>query len=324
MQIRLSLTHQNRPADVWLLLSIYALKITEFWGAVPELWTKCPSRYISVLNSDKRNRLQDAKTHLSALVKVVENAGGWKAVDPYVLESSILADKYLALNEMTTPVIPLTWDLGRMPKARQDEFQLSHKESLPRLGQKHLQIPMCRALTEAIEEVVDFLQTAHRAWCCVDLLTSLDENWLFLRNQALVYRLLSLPESLEKVEHCIRITTLLFLLNSTEYHGAYISARNALQYLASALIQARLWDQTFDDGLLFWCLCTGGMTIESSHEKEWFQGMLIKLFKSPSSVWTKDVFREDLEPYLFLSAKQEAQLSGLVDSLAAKMRSVPN
>ncbi|RFU24813.1 hypothetical protein B7463_g11520, partial [Scytalidium lignicola] len=324
MRMRLSRTNLNQTPDIWLLLSIYALTITEFWSAVPELWTKCPPRYISVLNSDKRSRLEAARIHMRALVSVVDNAGGWKDVNPYVLESSVLADKYLAIYQMTTPVIPLTWDPGRMPKARQNEFPINPNSVLPQLGKKLLQIPMCQELTDVIKDVIDFSRVAYCTWSCVDMLTALDENWLFLRNQALVYRLLSFSDSLGNVENCVRLTTLLFMLNATEYHGAYVSARTTLQYLTAALIHARLWEEGFENGILFWCLCTGAMTTERSHEKEWFQSMLIKFFKSLNSVWVKQVFREDLEAYLFLAAKQDTQLSNLIDNLSATTQALPD
>jgi hypothetical protein len=77
---------------------------------------------------------------MCALVRLVEDSGGWDSVDSYVLESSILADKYLALYEMTIPVIPLTWDPGPMPKARQDELQIQPHSTLPQLGKKLLKV----------------------------------------------------------------------------------------------------------------------------------------------------------------------------------------
>ncbi|RFU29295.1 hypothetical protein B7463_g7024, partial [Scytalidium lignicola] len=323
VRMRLSTTNPNQPPDVWLLLSIYALTITEFWGAIPELWTKCPPRYISVVNSDKRNRIEAARTHMRALISVVENVGGWKNVDPYVLESSILADKYLAIYQMTTPVIPLNWDPGRMLKARQNEFLVHPDNTIPQLGKKLLQVPMCQELAEVVGDVIDYVRMAQCAWSCVDILTALDESWLFLRNQALVYRLLSLADSLQTRENCVRITTLLFLLNATEYHGAHVSARTTLRSLISALVHSRLWEEGFEYGILFWCLCTGAMTIEPCHERDWFQGMLERLFMSSNSVLSKEVFQEDLEPYLFLALKQEMQLSVLIDNLSANTHILP-
>ena len=93
---RLSEKKADQAPDTWLLLSVYALTITEFWSAMPEIWTKCPSRYASVPISDKRRVLTTSGIHMRALVQLVEDAGGWGSVDSYVLESSILADKYMA------------------------------------------------------------------------------------------------------------------------------------------------------------------------------------------------------------------------------------
>ncbi|KAH8817442.1 hypothetical protein F5884DRAFT_748906 [Xylogone sp. PMI_703] len=314
MQIRLALGNPNQPPDNWLLLSIYALTITEFWGAVPELWTKCPPRYISVLNSDKPNRLEAARIHMRALVDVVDNAGGWKNIDPYILESSILADKYLAIYQMTTPVIPLNWDPGPFPKARQDKFHVQPDNVLPLLGKKLFKIAMGEELAGIIKDVVGFARLAHCAWSCTEVLTAQDENWLFLRHQALMYRLLSLSNP-QGIENCICLATRLFLLNATEYHGAYVSARTTLRHLKKALIHARFWEEGFDNGVLFWCLCSGSMSPERSDEKEWSHGMLVKFFKSSTSVRAKEFFQEDLEGYLFLAEKQDTQLSNLINDL---------
>jgi hypothetical protein len=255
---------------------------------------------------------------MCALVRLVEDAGGWGSVDSYVLESSILADKYMALYEMTMPVIPLTWDPGPMPKARQDELQIQPQSTLPQLGKKLLKVPMCHKLAQVIGDVIDFARMAHCTWSHADRLTSLDENWLFLRHQALVYRLLSLGDSLQPLENCVRITTLLFLLNATEYHGAYVSARMTLQHLISALVRARFWEEDdlgYEQGVVRWCICMGALTLEPSKERDWFRGMLVRFSLSSSSLWTEDAFQEGLEPYLFLAVKQKVQLSGLIESL---------
>jgi hypothetical protein len=318
VRIRLSEKNADQAPDTWLLLSVYALAITEFWGAMPEIWTKCPTRYTGVLSLDKRSVLRTSRIHMCALVRLVEDAGGWESVDSYVLESSILAGKYMALYEMTMPVIPLTWDPGPMPKARRDELQIQPHNTLPQLGKKLLTVPMRHKLAQAIGDVIDFARMAHCTWSHADRLTSLDENWLFLRHQALVYQLLSLGDSLQPLENCVRITTLLFLLNATEYHGAYVSARMTLQHLISALVRARFWED--DDlghvqGVVRWCICTGAMTLEPSRERDWFRGMLVRFSLSSSSVWTEDAFQEGLEPYLFLAVKQKVQLSGLIESL---------
>jgi hypothetical protein len=322
VRLRLAARDARQSQDVWLLLSIYSLTITEFWGTIPEIWTKCPARYISVLNSDRRDGLKSCRIHLGALLRIVSDAGGWKMLDPYILESSILADKYMAIHEMSTPVIPLTWDPGPMSKARQDELQIHPESTLPHLGKKLLEATIGQQLATVIEAVVDFARIAHCAWSCANKLISLDENWLFLRHQALVYRLLSLPDSLQGLENCVRITTLIFLLNAAEYHGAYVSARTTLKYLTSALIRARLWEEGLRDGVLFWILCTGAMTTEQSRERDWFQEMLVRFYIPPSFVWSKQTLAEDLGSYLFLVEKQESQLLRLVDRLNARTEEI--
>ena len=97
---------------------------------------------------------------------------------------------------------------------------------------------MCRKVAQVIGDVVDFAKMAHCASTCVDMLTSLDETLLFLKHQALGYRLLSVRGSLQPSENIVCITTLIFLLNVTEYQGAHVSARTTPQYLTSDLANA--------------------------------------------------------------------------------------
>jgi len=220
----------------------------------------------------------------------------------------------VAILEMTSPVIPLTWDPGPLPSARQNELLVNYSNTLPRLGEKLIKMPMSRPLLKIIKDLILFARMAHCVWSEADKVTAADEHWLFFRHQALLYRLLLLRD-LDKREECIRLATLLFLLNALEYQGTSVPSRSTLRHLTVALISARFFEDGFDAGILFWCLCTGAMVKEPSGERDWFHGMLENFFAD--YIYTEKDFREDLECYLFLAEKQGTQISDLTDRLFA-------
>ena len=220
----------------------------------------------------------------------------------------------MAILEMISPVIPLTWDPGPLPTARHNELLMNYTSTLPRLGEKLIKAPMSQPLVQIIKDLIVFSRTAHCVWSEVDKVTAADEHWLFLRHQALLYRLLLLRD-LDNREESIRITTILFLLNALEYQGTSVPSRSTLRHLTVALIDARFFEDGFDESILFWCLCTGAMGKDPSSERDWFHGMLKKFF--PHYVCTKETIREDLERYLFLAKKQGTQISDLIGRLSA-------
>lgn len=236
------------------------------WNTVPEFWVKCPDRYYTVLKADKSAPRVASRTHLHALLYLIKMAGGWKKVDSYVSESAILADKYLAIREMQTPMIDyLEWDPGPMRRTAHNQLG-AQGVRLHLLGKDLLKNPMCAELKEILEQVVDYVLISDGAWSLTDI-SSDTESWLFLRLQALTYRLLLL-EKAEPLEDCIRLTMLNFLLNAVQHHGAQVSAALVAVRLRSALITMEPWEERFGDGLLLWVLCTGAMTSIATPERE--------------------------------------------------------
>lgn len=309
--VRVRLSQPDHTSDTWLILSIYALAITELWNGIPEMWTKFPARYTSATKTVRRC-LDASRTHLHALLLLVEGAGGWQNVEPYVMESSILAAKYLARNELTTPVVPLTWDPGPMPPMKRDELQLQKYDNLSDLGKNLTQSSTNLKLQQILRDIIKYTRTAHSAWLADADLTLELESWLFLRLQALSYRLLSL-DWLEGVDNCIRIATLVYLFHGIEYDGGQLSALTTLRHLRSALVDATFWNTSFDRELLFWCLCTGAMTSQPSHERDWFVDRLAPCFGDmlPRDA-TEQALIDRLTPYLFLTSKQGSQLRWLL------------
>ncbi|KAJ4269682.1 hypothetical protein NW762_001350 [Fusarium torreyae] len=304
--VRVRLQHtQELKADNWLALSIYSLAITEFWTGTPFLWTRCPERYLATIAAPNTGA-SAARTHLGALLRVVDNAGGWSQFDPYMLESAILADKYLALTEFKTPVVPLTWD----PISLCPGYVESAAPTL--LGHNLLTKILSLDLRLVLQDVISYVNYAVAYWSSGKRHGNIETN-LFLKLQALTYRLLH-PQDLQQSDNCIRITTLTFLLNATQYHGSQTSARTLISRLRQALIEARFWSDELDESIRFWCLYTAAMTTEASPDRDWFLCM-IQRYYSPLALNYE--VEERLRGYLFLSDRQGAQLSTLMSKLAS-------
>ncbi|EAQ90120.1 predicted protein [Chaetomium globosum CBS 148.51] len=262
----------------WFALSIYALAITEIWNHMPELWARCPQRQALAMRISNPSQ-NTSRTHLRALVHFVQEAGGWGVFDPYVLESSLLADKYLALWEMAPPIIPLTFDPGPPPETVGKALTRLHADNdgaLNRLGQSFLNHPYLDAdLRVILADVADYVRIARGAWAEPSVISSL-QSWLFLRLQALFYRLLLL-DNLPPVDEVVRLTALTFLLATTQYHGARLSAESQPWRIRAAMLSARYWDNDeFTDGLRFWCLVTAAMSAREPN-KEWFLSRIVEL-----------------------------------------------
>ncbi|KAF4452372.1 hypothetical protein F53441_4781 [Fusarium austroafricanum] len=303
--VRLHLQDAKKPRmDEWLALSIYSLAITEFWTATPSLWMRCPEGLEGIIRTPKSEN-SAARTHLNALLTVVDKAGGWGQFDPYVLESTILVDKFLALTEFKTPILPLTWDpISISLRLVENAIPKSFGQYLPN---KIVSID----LRIIVQDIISYVHHAVSYWSSGQRHAD-NETKLFRKLQALIYRLLYLEDVLE-FDDCIRLVTLIFLLNVTQYHGAQVSARTLLPRLREALIKARFWSNEFDEGIRFWCLYTAAMTTEVSPDKDWFICMASRYYL-PSVLGYR--VREGLSNCLFLPDRQGSQLSVLEDKLA--------
>ncbi|KAH6856109.1 hypothetical protein B0I37DRAFT_366582 [Chaetomium sp. MPI-CAGE-AT-0009] len=314
-------TKAGRVVDKqWFALSIYALAITEMWNHMPELWARCPPRQALAMRIGNPSQ-ETSRTHLRALVHFVQEVGGWGVFDPYVLESSLLADKYLALWEMAPPIIPLTFDPGPLPETLRKALTRLHADSaLDRLGQNFLNHPYLDATLRVIlADVAEYVRIARGAWAELSVTSSL-QSWLFLRLQALFYRLLLL-DNLPPVDEAVQLTALTFLLATTQYHGARLSAESKPWRIRSAMLNARYWDnEEFTDGLRFWCLATAAMSTKGPTEKEWFLGRIVELVDGNGVRFYDGVSlgpdnAESLDGYLFLRDVQDKHLSALINDL---------
>ena len=322
--VRIRLASSDQDIDTWLLLSVYALAITELWNGCPAIWRKYPEKYFSILYGENSS-LQACRLHLNALLQLINRVGGWDRIDSYVMESTILADKFLALYEMKPPVIPLTWDPGPVPPSAYSSPDFVFNSSvLPHSGQNLLALPLDITLYSIILDILSYARVAHISWAHVSTSTSDDERWLFLRLQALIYRLLLLDNLHPGINECIRLSSLIFLLNATQYHGAQVCARTLLSHFREALVKARFWDDGFDSSLRFWLLCTGAMTTEPSEENAWFVGMVTRFGCGLFFEQVDELLKNELEGFLFLPEKQKQMLDRLMDVVCKRLGTLSN
>ena len=313
--LRAQVAKLDNPKSPWLLLSMYSLAITELWSSIAEMWIAHPSRSAKSLENQESSR-KAARTHLDALLYIIEHIGGFDKVDPYLVESMILADKFLALNSMTLPLIPMSWDPGPLPEIRRKNLSACREQPSVQ-GQNLLRVPVCNELKHIVRDIVDYVEVAEDVWICPKISLA-DESWLFLRLQAFSHRLLHLID-LSDLENCIRLTLILFLLNTTQYRGAQISAQILLRRLYSAIAEARRVKVQSGTELLFWCLCTGALTTDSTDVRNKFVEMVAALYHTVDE-HTGTNLQERLTSYLFLPERQGKQLLDLVEELSIKRR----
>ncbi|VUC31342.1 unnamed protein product [Clonostachys rosea] len=305
--VRMRLASQPRfKVDNWIMISIYSLAITQFWNSSTRVWARYPTRALSILDNGPCEP-NSARLHLEIMKNLVSEAGGWKSFDPYILESAILADKYMSINNWETPTLPFTWDLGPLPMGLIDNEHSTI--SMPTLGSGFRTIPIARSLKQAIEDVTDYVHFAEAYWAGTRRFHHL-EHHLFLRLQALLCRLLLLSD-LDSFNHSIRLTAMIFLLGATEYHGSQVSAATLLPRLRSSLLAARFWEGVFDEGVRLWCLITAAMITQKSVDQSWFLSM-VEIYSTAGSLGIEDGdLQQKLCRYLFLPSRQASRLRNL-------------
>lgn len=311
--VRARLSRHDK-VDMWLLLSVYSLAITESWNGNPHMWTEIPSRHASALQAADHSRKACA-IHLRALISLVDSIGGCNAIDPYVLESLVLLDKYFAISQWGKPILPLTWDPGQYIQLH-PEFPEVQTSKLDRLGEGFAQVELCHELAGVVQDVVEYVRMAHRIWSCSNV-TSKAEGWLFLHLQALIYPLISM-DGLQGIDNCIRVATLLFLQNRIHYKGSELSVAIFLRHLRAALIDAKIAEEPCERDIFLWLLCTGAMATEFTGERDWYIDSLASFSNSLPFSWTAHALQDVLEIYLFIPEEQGCQLSGLIDSICAR------
>ncbi|KAI9151315.1 hypothetical protein HJFPF1_08517 [Paramyrothecium foliicola] len=315
VRLRLQRTIHSDRVDHWLLLSLYSLAITELWACTPLLWSRSPEKF----NSMRRRHTHPVavRTHLSALVELVSAYGGWKVVEPYLLESCLLVDKFAAIAQPAAPMIDLSWDPGPIPPLGtlpQPASGISEKERiiLRDLGQGFVQAGLNPLLFEVLLNSVAYLQTALACWSMAAHVTTETETWLFRRLQALIHRLLHMVQLEQGIDICTRLVTLVTLLSTTDHHGTRVAAWLLLPHLQSALIQHRDLPLQFR----FWCICTGALSAgQHSQEKAWFVNAAGTSLAEMGIELTKEAVELQLGQFLYVRSRQQVAVEDLVKVL---------
>ena len=262
-------------ADDWLLLSLYSLAITEFWNGLPVIWSRHPGRNDMILRTAAES-LEASRTHLKALMYLVANAGGWRSVNPYILDSTILADKYLAIATMKPTMLSATWDPGPLTDTIRAELNITEL-AYPCLGKQLLEEPLSSRLLEVLKDLVAHCRVAHDIWSRSDAVTAELESWLFRRFQAIQYRLIFQYHdgASSYLDRCISLAALVFACGSTPSHGPQLGARYLAQALRLVLEEGTaIWTYIASENLRLWCIFLGSCAHGPPEDISWFQRQL--------------------------------------------------
>lgn len=295
--LKYRLADPDPALDQWLILSIYALGVSDMWA-----------------------RNYDAATsHMQILRHFVLRFGGMKKLDPYLMESLILGDRYLAVGKFASPMLPFDWDPGAFSK--QGNSPISSADS-PGLGPAQLAKGFFELdhgdlhleILEMVGDILESLRFSHYLNIQKRTRDPKIERWLFLRHQAIIYRLLQLPTMSGSIQECCRIALMIWLLKITAYHGAARVARGLLTRLADALGSLCSENPPTVPGLklLFWIHCLGAMTAEYTAERDWFLRRTLESARI-LGVWVeKDEFWKILEQFLVLNSEGGLQFARMV------------
>lgn len=321
--VRVYLSTPGYIVDDWLLLSMYGLAITAMWNCLPSMWRQLPERHAMATKLGSRG-FSACRMHLETLLQVVNGAGGWEKFDPYVLDSVILADKFMAITSRKQPIIPVTWDPGPLPCAILKESKVTEEElveTLPRLGTGFLLESLSEQLTRILQDLIDYCRFASTVWSYSSTRPA-TEGWLFRRSQAISYRFLlyAQNQNTNYLERCISLASLTFILTSIPARGPQMSAQDVTSHLFDLLQEDQLLEQkaNMSDSLWFWLLFTGCVVSEPSPHRLWFLEQMADY--CDGGEMTESIFEERLEPYFFLPSRQGARIPAVLEYLGSMAR----
>lgn len=244
---------------------------------------------------------EGARTHLTMVQHLVWSLGGLEALDLPLRMVCRRWDLFIAGKIAGAPLMPLTWDPGRLPP---EQFQNSILPDLARSGI----LPSGSTLLQYEDKVDPGLSTIMGdmvQWFQVQqhnhlnhFAPSLSERWASRRAHALVHRLLSVSsahpgtnsphETLRTLlSECIKETFLVLvsdmqLTRATRTEAAFSSDPSTLSWsddgrLRQALINLtdseENWEREHEE-IVLWMTCLGGQKAEAEAEadedREWF------------------------------------------------------
>lgn len=318
--LRVYLSTPGYIVDDWLLLSMYGLAITEMWNCLPIMWRQLPERHAMASKLGSRG-FSACRMHLKTLLQVVDCAGGWEQFDPYVLDSVILADKFMAITSRKPPIIPVTWDPGPLPSAILGEFGITEEELLvilPRLGTGFLQEPLSEELNSILQDLIAYCRIASTVWSHSSTRPDA-EGWLFRQSQSISYRFLlyTLNQNANHLERCVCLASLAFILTSIPARGPQMSAQDVTLHLFDLLQEETFLEEKekMSDGLWFWLLFMGCVVSEPTPHRLWFLERMAD-YCDKGEV-TESNFEQILEPYFFLPSRQGTRIPALLEYLSS-------
>ena len=287
---------QPGPIDAWLIVSIYALSVSEMWAGNHEA----------------------SATHLKIIRHFIPQVGGIAQLEPYVMESLILGDKYLALGllargKSARPILPLDWDPGHMSPARVQKLQLMPNPELERMASGFFALDnhvLGHEIQTIVTDLVACLQTAHSI-CKLPAVDPVDERWLFLRHQALIYRLLSCSTT-TTMQECVRLALLVWKLKVTKYFGAQRCSRSLLPHLKDTLLKVENGEVVANLELLFWIVSAAAVAAEETADRQWFVRQTGRLAASLGLEARENQFTRTLTMWFFVKSERGVKLTNLV------------
>jgi hypothetical protein len=305
--VRVYLSTPGYIVDDWLLISMYSLAITEMWNCLPSVWKQLPERHAMASKLGSRG-FSASRIHLKTLLQVVNCAGGWDKFDPYVLDSVILADKFMAITSRKPPIIPVTWDPGPLLSESLREFGMTEEElvaTLPRLGIGFHSESLSEELNSILQDLTAYCRIANTAWLCSSTRPDI-EGWLFRRAQSISYRFLlhALNQNARLLERCISLAS------------PQMSAQDVTLHLSDLLQNGQFLDEkpSISDGLWFWLLFMGCIVSEPSHHRLWFLEQMAD--NCDEEDLTESNFEGRLEPYFFLPSRQGTRIPAVLEYLS--------
>lgn len=277
--------------DTWLILSIYALAVSEMWA----------------------QNYEAATAHLKMTRHLVIQFGGLTKLDPYLMESILLCDKYVATGKSEAPIFTLDWEPGSLPAQKMLKIQTEVEPLLSDLAQGFFDLEK-HILGPGMLQVIDDIHVCAQAsqhFGTQETIDPFDQHWLFLRHQAIFCRLLSIPTRTE-IQECCRIALIVWLLKITLYFGAQRWSKRLLPGLKAAILRLENAGEWCPLVLMFWMTSLGAMTAEYTDERDWFLDRTMKAARSLRMKPDKEPFRRVLKKFLFLKCEDGLQFFRMV------------
>lgn len=159
-----------------------------------------------------------------------------------------------------------------------------------------------------VADLVACLRIAHSI-CKLPCTDPVDERWLFLRHQALIYCLL-LASKTTALQECVRLALLAWILKVTKYFGAQPCSISLLSQLKHALLPIEPGVVIENAELLFWVVCA--VVADGTADRDWFVRQAGSLATSLELDAREDHFKLILNRWLFVKSETGAQITKLV------------